>query len=84
MTPPALDIQQVEAAVLSVAGADGGKTTNIPANGVILFSKGTEESIRDIAAAFTREAWIAFGAWISQTYEDGKVRWKVLEEANKP
>ena len=70
---PPLDYQ------IGSRGRDGSE--RLP--GVVIFSTKDEGAIDNIAVAFTAEAWNRFSAWVSQTYEDGKVRWRVLEEANK-
>ena len=49
----------------------------------MVFSAKEEPAITGIAVMFTPRAWEVFSAWVSQTYEDGKVRWTVLEEANR-
>ena len=54
------------------------------ATGLIIISTREEATIGPLHAAFTKKAWDAMSAWVSQIYEDGKVRWTVLEEANKP
>jgi len=54
------------------------------ATGMLLISTRDEERIGQLHAAFTEKAWKAMSAWVSQIYEDGKVRWIALEEANKP
>lgn len=51
--------------------------------GKVIISAKEESAILDIAVMFTGKAWEQFSAWVSQTYEDGKVRWRVLEEANR-
>ena len=51
--------------------------------GAVIISANDEATIQDIAVMFTGKAWEQFSAWVSQTYEDGKVRWRVLEEANR-
>ena len=51
--------------------------------GAVIVSTKDEASIQAIAVMFTGKAWEQFSAWVSQTYEDGKVRWRVLEEANR-
>ena len=53
------------------------------ATGLIVFSAREETNIQDLSVAFTAKGWALFSAWVSQTYEDGKVRWRVLEEANR-
>ena len=50
---------------------------------VIVVSSQDEAAIQGIGAVFTKQAWAEFSAWVAQTYEDGKVRWRVLEEANR-
>jgi len=56
----------------------------LSSTGVLVFSAKEETRIDDVAVVFTQKAWDLFSAWVSKTYEDGKVRWAVLEEANRP
>lgn len=52
--------------------------------GTVIFSTPAEATIGDISVAFTGRAWEAFSEWVNRTYTDGLIRWRVLEEANKP
>jgi len=45
--------------------------------------KGEQNPLR-VGVTISPAGWEALSAWVTQTYEDGKVRWIALEEANKP
>ena len=84
---PSLDVGRLEAAVLLVKDPTGkyldSQELSALANGVLVFSLKTEDTIPAIGAVFTPAAWQAFAEWVNQIYQDGKVRWTVLEEANR-
>ena len=87
---PRLDLTpldcQPEGAALSPAGwvVDADHPCPRLQPGTIIFSTPAEATIGDISVAFTDRAWMAFSEWVNRTYTDGIIRWRVLEEANKP
>ncbi len=54
------------------------------ATGILHLSLKGERDPLKVGVTISPAGWEALSAWVSQTYEDGKVRWRVLEEANRP